>query len=223
MQKEFLSKNVNKLNRNTKEAQKAVDTEAIFTEHSLDTKSDSQVLKNASTKSIILAPFNSTVSNFEEDDPNFEWPTEVREQIVGRRVIKYNALCRDMNRQYEQNNNADLDNGVYNKFINEQEQEENLHQQQLLQQEEEKKKKSVLKPLVLDEGDQSLTEYRQFTDKELEPPGEHGAPQKYFNLTQEDSLKKSFHETELSDDEERAIQQMDQVCKDTKEKNKDMA
>ena len=39
------------------------------------------------------------------------------------KIIKYSKLCRDLNRQYEQNNNADLDNGVYNAFVNEQEAE----------------------------------------------------------------------------------------------------
>ena len=34
-----------------------------------------------------------------------------------------------MNREYEQNNNADLDNGVYNAFVNEQEQEAEKQQQ----------------------------------------------------------------------------------------------
>ena len=34
-----------------------------------------------------------------------------------RKVIKFNAKCRDFNRQYEMNNNCDLDNGVYNKFM----------------------------------------------------------------------------------------------------------
>ena len=29
-------------------------------------------------------------------------------------------MCRDLNREYEMNNNEHLDNGVYNAFINEQ-------------------------------------------------------------------------------------------------------
>lgn len=28
--------------------------------------------------------------------------------------MKFGAKCRDIDRQYEMNNNADLDNGVYN-------------------------------------------------------------------------------------------------------------
>lgn len=37
--------------------------------------------------------------------------------IKGR--IKFAARCRELDRQYEANNNADLDNGVYNKLANE--------------------------------------------------------------------------------------------------------
>ncbi len=39
-------------------------------------------------------------------------------------MIKFSTKCREKNRIYEQNNNADLDNGVYNEFVNEQEREE---------------------------------------------------------------------------------------------------
>ena len=38
--------------------------------------------------------------------------------IVDKRVIKYANRVKDLNRQYEMNNNCDLDNGVYNKFVN---------------------------------------------------------------------------------------------------------
>jgi len=36
--------------------------------------------------------------------------------IESRRIIKFGARVRDIDRQYEINNNADLDNGVYHKF-----------------------------------------------------------------------------------------------------------
>lgn len=39
------------------------------------------------------------------------------------KIIKFSKRCRDLNREYEENNNADLDNGVYNAFVNEQEME----------------------------------------------------------------------------------------------------
>jgi hypothetical protein len=31
-------------------------------------------------------------------------------------IVKFAAKCRDIDRQYENNNNSKLDNGVYNKF-----------------------------------------------------------------------------------------------------------
>ena len=34
-----------------------------------------------------------------------------------RDVLKFAARCRDQDRQYEINNNAELDNGVYHKFV----------------------------------------------------------------------------------------------------------
>ena len=37
--------------------------------------------------------------------------------IVDKRVIKYAPRVKDINRQYEMNNNCELDNGVYNQFV----------------------------------------------------------------------------------------------------------
>lgn len=82
------------------------------------------LLKNASTKSIILAPFNSTVSDIQAVDEEgkerpYQWPEEVRKLIVPKRVLKFAPKVKDLDRQYEHNNNADLDNGVYNNIGNE--------------------------------------------------------------------------------------------------------
>ena len=79
-------------------------------------------LKNISEKSIIYAPFNSSFTDFDEDQPHlFKWPEEVVELMQPKRskIIKFSKRCRDLNREYEENNNADLDNGVYNAFVNE--------------------------------------------------------------------------------------------------------
>lgn len=99
------------------------DTEVIFTEHNLDTKTNvGSLLKNASTKSIILAPFNSTVSEIvAEDGKPYIWPEEVRKLIVPKKILKFAPKVKDLDRQYEHNNNADLDNGVYNNVGNEDE------------------------------------------------------------------------------------------------------
>lgn len=165
IQKEYLSKNIDRQNRNSiiqqpTHQQTNQDTEALFTEHKLDTQtSDCSQIGNASTKSIILAPFNSTISGFDESADN-QWPEEIKMNIVNKKAVKFSAQCRDANRQYEQNNNADLDNGVYNEFINEQ-------------------------------------------DKEK--------VQKSSDSSSQDSLKKSFRETELSSDDEKAELQLEEA------------
>ena len=41
-------------------------------------------------------------------------PMEMEEK---KEVLKFAARCRDQDRQYEINNNAELDNGVYHKFV----------------------------------------------------------------------------------------------------------
>ena len=82
--------------------------------------------KNNSEKSIIFAPFNSSYSDYDEDHPErFEWPADVITQLQPKKskIMKFSKKCRDLNREYETNNNADLDNGVYNAFVHEQEME----------------------------------------------------------------------------------------------------
>jgi hypothetical protein len=63
----------------------------------------------------VLAPFNSLISLNDtlEDSP-----------LVESNAIKYGKRVREINRVYEQNNNADLDNGVINEAIEQQELEE---------------------------------------------------------------------------------------------------
>jgi hypothetical protein len=76
-------------------------------------------MKNASTKSIVLAPFNSTRSHLEkEGEEVIELEHDIdRNMIVDKRVIKYAPRVKDVNRQYEMNNNCEVDNGVYNQFV----------------------------------------------------------------------------------------------------------
>lgn len=72
----------------------------VFTEHNLDTKTNNNsLLKNASTKSIILAPFNSTYSDYDEDnEKQQDWPDEVKQMLVPKKCIKFAPKCRDLNR-----------------------------------------------------------------------------------------------------------------------------
>lgn len=84
-----------------------------------------EVLRNESEKSVILAPFNSSLSDFNED----EWAGMDAGLIIHRLfddaapledkkdMVRFAARCRDQDRQYEINNNGELDNGVYHKFV----------------------------------------------------------------------------------------------------------
>ena len=74
-----------------------------------------QTLRNESEKSLILAPFNSTISDVEQF---FKDALALAPMMKNKKeVLKFEARCRDQNRQYEINNNAALDNGVYHKFV----------------------------------------------------------------------------------------------------------
>jgi len=42
-----------------------------------------------------------------------------RKLLANKKAIKFAARVKDINRQYEMNNNCELDNGVYNKFVKE--------------------------------------------------------------------------------------------------------
>ena len=83
----------------------------LITEHNID--SVYNTLKNNSEKSIILAPFNSTQSENYEDFKNRIKPLLVDKQII----LRLGRLCREIDRQYEFNNNGQLDNGVYHKQL----------------------------------------------------------------------------------------------------------
>ena len=80
-----------------------------FAEHLLHSTQNAD-LKNVSSRSVILAPFNSTMSDI---GACLSQQSSIKEMIMPRKVIKYNPKVREINRQYELNNNAELDNGVY--------------------------------------------------------------------------------------------------------------
>ena len=72
----------------------------MFTEHMLDSTQNS-ILKNCETKSVILAPFNSTKSNLdnaEEQQEHFSLSDSVKELIEDRKIIKFGARVRDIDR-----------------------------------------------------------------------------------------------------------------------------
>jgi len=101
-------------NNDTKTGLNEYDSDA-FVDAMLDTNENS-ILKNADTKSVILAPFNSTKSHIETGSQFLE---QVRDLLEDRRVIKFAPRVREVAKQYEVNNNADLDNGVQHDFLEE--------------------------------------------------------------------------------------------------------
>lgn len=67
-----------------------------------------------STKSVILAPFNSTKTHLSSEAHD-----SVRDNMLDKQdVLRFDVKVRELDRQYEVNNNGELDNGVYNKFVN---------------------------------------------------------------------------------------------------------
>ena len=106
---EYTYNDARRLNRNNK--QTSTSETDPFTEHNLDSI-NTGLDKNNTEKSVILAPFNSTRSDCRPFDI-------VKDRVVIKGKIKFAARCRELDRQYEANNNADLDNGVYNKLAQE--------------------------------------------------------------------------------------------------------
>ena len=107
IKKEYTYNDPSRFNRNENE-----DPIDCFTEHNID--SVYNTLKNCSEKSIILAPFNSTQS---EDIETFK--KQIKPMMVEKQVVlRLSRLCREIDRQYEFNNNGQLDNGVYHKQVN---------------------------------------------------------------------------------------------------------
>lgn len=122
VKKEFIYNNPQIINRSEKVNHEEEPWDC-FTELNLD--SINEVLRNESEKSVILAPFTSSISDFNED----EWRGMDASLIIHRlfedvaplkekkEMIRFAARCRDQDRQYEINNNGELDNGVYHKFV----------------------------------------------------------------------------------------------------------
>ena len=109
---EFTYNDPSRYNRNEPNIDRDKEPWDCFTELNLD--SMNQTLRNASSKSVILAPFNSSVS----DDRSFEKTFRKQAPLIEKKLmIRFAARCRDQDRQYEINNNCELDNGVYHKFV----------------------------------------------------------------------------------------------------------
>ena len=91
-----------------------------FNIRNLDTIEEN-INKNINTKSLILAPFNTSISDNEDNEFDSYDEYKSRQNMIDinnpdlkilNGVIKYVAHVRDLNRNYELNNNQEIDNGV---------------------------------------------------------------------------------------------------------------
>ena len=105
LKKEFFYKNQGKQTK----GDISIETE-WFNEQSLEA-SQNELTKNVSSKSNVLAPFNSTYSELLEEEKIIE------SLPLNKNIIKLSPKVKDIDRQYEKDNNCDLDNGVYNKLL----------------------------------------------------------------------------------------------------------
>ena len=101
-----------KLKRDT--SRKPGDLYTEFTEHSIGAASDQGLMKNSSTRSVILCPFNSRQADPAEQArlPEICAPLMEEKDIM----IRFGIKVREIDRAYEKYNNQDFDNGVYHKF-----------------------------------------------------------------------------------------------------------
>ena len=88
---EYTYNDSKRYNRNTVTGNPEYESDA-FVDAMLDTNENS-ILKNAETKSVILAPFNSTKSNIETGE---EFLEQVRDQLEDRRCIKFAPRVREI-------------------------------------------------------------------------------------------------------------------------------
>jgi serine/threonine protein kinase len=79
------------------------DLKENFTLRNIDTAQETEN-QNIGTKSVILAPFNSSLIS----DDNFL----NRELTIENEVVKFCGKVRELNRNYELNNNGEIDNGI---------------------------------------------------------------------------------------------------------------
>ena len=110
IKKEYTYNDPSRYNRN--ENEEPVD---CFTEHGFESEYNSS-FRNNTSKSVILAPFNSTMSENEDSiEMNFQM---IQSMMLDKpEVLRFTKKCREIDRQYEFNNNGKLDNGVYHKQI----------------------------------------------------------------------------------------------------------
>eukprot|EP00826_Nyctotherus_ovalis_P065751 TRINITY_DN9673_c0_g1_i6.p1 TRINITY_DN9673_c0_g1~~TRINITY_DN9673_c0_g1_i6.p1 ORF type:complete len:221 (+),score=53.41 TRINITY_DN9673_c0_g1_i6:152-814(+) len=103
------------------------ETNTLFTEQNIDSTQD-ELNRNETSKSLILAPFNSSQSDQESSSEYIGKDYSIKQK---KEIIKFSAKVRDVDRQYEKNNNGDIDNGVYNKFVCDSNEDNNVEESSL--------------------------------------------------------------------------------------------
>lgn len=90
------------------------DLNTQFTEHSIGADSANGLLKNSSTRSVILCPFNSRQADPAEQNRLVEICAPLMEEKDF--ILRFGIRVRELDRAYEKFNNQDFDNGVYHKY-----------------------------------------------------------------------------------------------------------
>ena len=88
------------------------DLNTEFTECSIMTHENS-LLKNDSTRSVILCPFNTQTGDKTADKIIAQAAGLMQDKDL---MIRFHQLVRELDRNYEKLNNQDFDNGVYHKY-----------------------------------------------------------------------------------------------------------
>lgn len=89
-----------------------VDIEQCFTDRDFDEQTKDSLARNVTTKSVVLAPFNSTKTE------QSEMHNSQKQHFFDKHLImKLSKQVKEVDELYEKNNNCDLDNGVYNEFL----------------------------------------------------------------------------------------------------------
>ena len=78
----------------------------VFDLRNLDTRKEDEKI-NVTTKSSILAPFNSSICSKDNNNNSFD-----SDLMVKNNLIKFNIKLKEINRNYEFNNNGEIDNGI---------------------------------------------------------------------------------------------------------------
>ena len=100
-----------KSNVDYRDPQNKEDMNENFDIRNLDTEEEKEN-KNIKTKSLILAPFNTSM---EEDESKSEVSiidNNCNEISIENKIIKFSVKVKELNRIYELNNNGEIDNGI---------------------------------------------------------------------------------------------------------------